>query len=317
MFKSKIYFVVIQVVFFLLVFAGISDKVFATDTRIYLSNPQYSRKISAGKSKNFRISGIPRNKPGQIRLKIKWHVQSSTPLFNKLQIQLRHGENRTLRTKNCYSYHANGKSPRCIINLTVSQSEATRYRNSSVDLWYLKVINNFGFAVTGFDIEKGNDTSVQNFRSVYRTTADTCVNVRKNIVLSGGKLNIPDRASRIREIKNIDKFAGYINLTGKWHANHPLMPYVKLKIQIIKPDGKKMKAANYYSIHSTNAYNPKLRNKEFPVSPALASSTGKWKIKVTNNSGYDVVGFDLRKGSDINPLIPGFNSYYQTTCPNN
>ena len=298
------------------IYAG---EAFSEDKKLRINTPNYLRTVSAGNTKIFRFYGMPKGKPGQIRLRLKWHVDNLQPMFNKLKVEVRHGENRVIRTKSCYSYHSN-KNPKCVINITISQTEANRYNNNqTVDLWDLKVTNYSGFKVVGFDLEKGRDVNpgVPGFVSVYRMAAATCFSVRKNIKLKYGPMNIPNGATRTREISGIGKFHGRLSFTAKWHAVHPLYPYVRLRIKVIRPNGQTVMSKKYYSVHAPNTYKPKFLNRELTLSTSDITAPGKWKIRVINTSGYDVAGFDLRKGSDFNPLISNFNSHYQVICSNN
>ena len=316
MIRAKIYSIGILLCVSFFIVMAVAEKAFAEDKRIYLTTPSYARKVSGGgKSKLFRISGIPRNTSGQIRLRIKWHVQRIIPTFNKLQIKLIHG-NKTLQTKNCYSYHAPGKSPKCVFNFAVSQAEATKYSGSSVEVWDLKVTNYSAFNIDRLNIEKGSDPFVGSFRSVYRTTQDACMQVRKNLALRNGALRIPRGTTRRAVIVGTTNFKGVLSLSAKWHANHILMPYVKLKIQVIRPNGTSTTPQYYYPIHSPRTNKPKFRNREFSATQSMASSSKKWQIRVTNNSDYDVVGFDIKKGAELNPLVPNFKSYYRVLCNN-
>ena len=259
--------------------------------------------IPKGNTIDRRIYRIPNGIPGRLRLKLKWHAVNVLPAYNRLRVRLMHG-GRTIRTYNCYSIHSN-RTPKCNYSITISQTEANRTGS-----WRLRITNNSGYEVTGFNIEKGSDINplVPNFRTTYTPNCPSTV----NLDMEGTTLTLTKGSTQFRKIYGIGKTAGRLRLKVKWHAVNVLPTYNRLRVQLLKPNGQIARSGNYYSYHARGK-SPKL-NYTYNISAADAALPGTWKLKVTNNSGYEVTGFNIEKGSDINPLVPNFFSSYKATC---
>lgn len=281
-------------------FAGAA---FADDIRINMQGSTAT--IPKGNTIGRNLYNIPPGIPGQIRLRLKWHAVNVIPTFNTLQVRLRHGS-RTLVSRTCYSQHAD-KTPKCTINYTVSQTEANRSGT-----WNLRVTNNSGFEVFGFDVEKGSDINpfVPNFRSVYRPNCPSTV----NLDMEGTTLTLTKGSTQIRRLYRIGSAAGRLRLRAKWHAVNILPTYNRLRIELLKPNGVVARSGNYYSIHAPRDKTPKF-SIIYDMSAADAALPGQWKLRITNNSGYEVMGFNIEKESgELNPLVPNFRSTYKATC---
>lgn len=282
------------------IFAGAA---FADDIRINMQGSTAT--VPKGNTLTRNLFNIPNGIPGQIRLKLKWHTVNILPTYNPLRVQLRHG-NRILRTTNCYSVHSN-RNPKCNINFNVSLTEANRNGN-----WNLRITNNSNFEVMGFDIEKGTDINplVQSFRSIYRPSCPSTV----NLDMEGETLTLTKGSTQTRRIYSIGNAAGTLKLKAKWHAVNIIPAYNLLRIQLLRPNGTVARSGNYYSYHAPRNRTPKF-NITYNITAAEAAQTGSWKLKITNNSNFEVMGFNIEKESgEINPLVRNFKSTYKATC---
>jgi hypothetical protein len=124
---------------------------------------------------------------------------------------------------------------------------------------------------------------------------------------------IPKGNTVTRRIFNIPAgYPGTLNLKLKWHAVH-IIPNTFNPLKVVVRHGSTvLKTETCYSVHSTRT--PKC-SFAINVTADEADDAGNWEMVVTNNSSYEVIGFDLEKGSDINPLVPSFRSIYTPNCP--
>ncbi|MEZ5308947.1 MAG: hypothetical protein R2684_17515 [Pyrinomonadaceae bacterium] len=259
--------------------------------------------IPKGNTIDRNLYGIPAGIPGSIRLKLKWHAVNVLPTYNVLKVQLMHGST-ILKSTNCYSMHSN-KSPKCDFTIPVSQTEA-----SKSGAWKLRVTNNSAFETMGFDIEKGGDINplVPNFKTYYTPNCPDTV----NLDMEGTTLTLTKGNTQTRKIYGIAKLPGMLRLKAKWHAVNILPTYNILRVELRRPNGSVAKSGNYYSIHSNKS--PKL-NFSYNISASEAAQSGNWSLRVTNNSSFEVTGFNIEKESqDLNPLVPNFFSSYKATC---
>jgi subtilisin-like proprotein convertase family protein len=261
--------------------------------------------IPKGNTVNRKINGIPSGIPGALKLKLKWHAVNLIPnTFNALKVQVLHGSD-VLKTSTCYSVHSN-KSPECNFTINVTQAEADQSGN-----WTLKVTNNSNDEVIGFNIEKGSDINpmVPNFKSVYTPDCPDTI----NLDMEGTTLTLGRGNTQTRKIFGIGRSAGVLKLKAKWHAVN-IIPntFNALKVELLKPDGDVAKTGTYYSVHSNKS--PKL-DFTYNISAADAALPGNWSLRITNNSGDEVIGFNIEKeGGEINPLVPSFFSSYKANC---
>ena len=80
----------------------------------------------------------------------------------------------------------------------------------------------------------------------------------------------------------------------------------------VKHGNATLKSSNAcYSIHSNKSTKCDF---SIPVSQSEADKSGDWTLVVTNNSNDEVIGFDIAKNGDINPLVPSFKSTYKAKC---
>ena len=280
---------------------------FAVDKRIDMAGSTAT--IPKGNTVTRSLYRIPSRQAGQIRLRLKWHAVNPIPVFNRLRIKLTHG-NRTLITRNCYSYHAK-KRGKCVFNQTVTQTEANRSGP-----WRLEVTNNSGFQVIGFDVEKGSDPIplVPSFRSVFRYTpaSAACSSATRTINMQGSTATITKGNTVTRTLYRISKSKGVILLRAKWHAVNPVPYFNRLSVKLIKPNGQTARSKTAYSYHNNQGKSKMVI--QYQVTPADAALSGNWKIQVQNNSGLEVIGFDIEKGGDVIPLVPNFKSTYKANC---
>ncbi len=263
--------------------------------------------VPKGNTVSRKVYGIPKI-GGTLKLRVKWHAVNIIPnTFNPLKLEVLHGST-VLTSKNiCYSTHSN-KTPKCDLNLNVSQTEAEKTGN-----WTVRVTNNSNDEVLAFNIEKGSDANpfVPNFKSVYTPNCPNTVNLDMEgastaTITKGGVVN--------RKLFGIGNAAGVLTMKAKWHAVN-IIPntFNALKIDLLKPNGQVAKTGTYYSVHSNKS--PKF-DFTYNISDADAALSGNWSLKITNNSGFEVIGFNIVKESgDINPLVPSFKSTYKANCP--
>jgi subtilisin-like proprotein convertase family protein len=284
----------------LTIFAGL-----ALADNINLDMEGSTATIPKGNTVERKIFGIPSGIPGDLKIKLKWHAVNLIPnTFNRLKVQVLHGSD-VLKTTNCYSIHSN-KTPKCSFTIAVSQAEANQSGS-----WKLKVTNNSNDEVISFNIEKGGDVNpmVQSFRSVYTPDCPNTV----NLDMEGTTLTLGKGNTQERRIFGIGNAPGVLKLKAKWHAVN-LIPntFNALKIQLIKPNGDVAVAATYHSFHSNKSSK---FNITYNITAQDAALSGNWKLKITNNSNDDVIGFNIEKESgEINPLVPSFFSSYKANC---
>lgn len=291
---------IMSAAFAVLLLAGTT---FADDIRLNMEGSTAT--VPKGNTITRKLFGVP-DFGGTLKLRYKWHAVSLIPnTFNFMKVVVRKGST-TLSTKSaCYSTHAS-LAPKCDLTLTVSNATA----NSPGD-WLLIVTNNSGDEVIGFDIEKGSDINpfIPSFRSVYTPNCPSTI----NLDLEGADTTtITKGATVTRKIFGVGNNAGNVVLKAKWHAINILPTFAALKIDVLRPNGTPHSSSTYYSIHSSSS--PKFEL-AFNITAAQAALPGDWSLRITNNSGFEVIGFNIARGSDINPLVPRFGSTYKATCP--
>lgn len=134
-----------------------------------------------------------------------------------------------------------------------------------------------------------------------------------NLNMEGSTATIPKGNTIERSISGIPPgIPGNLQIKMKWHAVN-IIPntFNPLRVQVLHGNDI-LKTTSCYSVHSNKT--PKC-DFTIAVSQTEANKSGLWKLKVTNNSGFEVIGFDIEKGSDINPLVPSFKSFYTPNCP--
>jgi hypothetical protein len=265
--------------------------------------------IPKGNTVTRRVFGVPRFS-GTLKLRFKWHAVSIIPnTFNPLKVVIKHGSSVLNSRNTCYSTHSN-KTPKCDINLNISSEEAERNGN-----WTIEVTNNSNDEVIGFDLKKGSDVNpaVPNFTSVYDPN---CPDTR-NLDLEGADTATITKGGTVtRRIFGIGNDPGRLVLRFKWHAVSVIPnTFNALKIEVFDTRGNRVSAlsgSSYFSFHSNKS--PKY-DETFQITDANLGGSQGWKVVITNNSADEVVGFNLAKGSDVNPAVPSFRSTYKATCP--
>jgi len=295
---------VLSMVAVLTIFAGVA---FADDINLDMEGTTAT--IPKGNTVTRKIFGIEKF-GGTLKMRYKWHAVNIIPnTFNPLKIVIKHGST-VLNTKtSCYSNHSN-KTPKCNIDLTISQAEAEKSGD-----WKIEITNNSADEVVGFDIRKGNDINplVPNFKSVYTPNCPNTV----NLDLEGADTATITKGGTVtRKIYGIGSSPGTMVLRFKWHAVN-IIPntFNPLKIEVFDTKGNKVSSlsgSSFYSFHSNKS--PKY-DKTFEITAANLGGNQQWKVVITNNSNDEVIGFNLAKGSDINPLVGNFKSTYKAKCP--
>lgn len=266
--------------------------------------------IAKGNTITRSISGIPDGIPGTLKLRLKWHAVNLIPnTFNVLKVSLKHGSSTVIAETNCFSIHSN-KTPKCSFDKNISQEEANRDGN-----WVLTITNNSNDEVIGFNIAKESgdiNPLVPSFKSVYVPDCPNTVNLN----MEGTTLTLGRGNTQERKIFGIGKAAGVIKLRIKWHAVALLPTFNRLKIELFDSNGNRVDTAsgNFFSTHAPFGNTPQY---EFTINATAAQTSGPntWKLKITNNSDQEVIGFNIEKESgDINPQVPSFKSTYKANC---
>ncbi|MEZ5427339.1 MAG: hypothetical protein R2747_13800 [Pyrinomonadaceae bacterium] len=246
------------------------------------------------------INGIPFGTPGNIDLRIKWHVMTFIPnVFNKLKIELIHGSS-VLVTKTCYSVHSN-KEPKCFLFKAVNQLES-----DIAGTWKLRITNNTSDDVNGFNILK-EITDINPTVSAIQSTFEPDCSPRNLTLQGGGKVKIAGYSSVERELYGIQSRGGHVTVRGKWHTD-VITPnvFVRLKVELLR-NGSVVKTDYGYSIHSDQKDKLNLKY-DAPAGP----SNDTWKLKISNSeSSFLLKDFNIEKGFDLNPLVPSFTSTFK------
>ncbi|NNE99518.1 MAG: hypothetical protein HKN25_10915 [Pyrinomonadaceae bacterium] len=280
----------------------------------YLDMQGSAATIGKGRTVERKIYGIPTGKAGSLNLKLKWHAGNPIPVANKLRIQLLHG-NTPRYTSECYSIHWANQSRKCsFLRISVTESQAKKSGT-----WKLRITNRSRYTVTGFDVEKGSDISplIPFFRSYFRTTGQSCRPLSGNLDLSGAPIDLKRGATKTINVYSKNrKGKGNFRLRAKWHTATTFPRYDKLKIELLEPNGRVNRTGYFYSYHAPGK-RPKFDISASGLMPRYSvrnRSPKYWRLRIRNTSRYEIKGFDIQKGGDINPLVPYFKSTFTTTC---
>jgi hypothetical protein len=134
--------------------------------------------------------------------------------------------------------------------------------------------------------------------------------------MEGTTLTLGKGNTQERKIYNIGKAAGVIKLRIKWHAVAILPTHNRLRIELFDSNGERVSTGSgtFFSTHAPSGNTPQY---EITINATAAQTSGAshWKLKVTNNSDQEVIGFNIEKESgDVNPLVPAFKSTYKANC---
>jgi hypothetical protein len=123
-----------------------------------------------------------------------------------------------------------------------------------------------------------------------------------NLTLQDAPLTVIKGSTVTRKINGIPQNTpGIIKLRIKWHAM-TLVPntFNKLRIELLHGT-RVLETRECYSVHSDK--DPKCYVWK-SVDQTEANASGDWKLRVTNNSNYDVNGFNILKElTDLNPAV--------------
>ena len=236
--------------------------------------------VSRGQTVERKIVGLNNPRAGGFSIQIKWYTVGLKP--NKLTVTLKHG-NTTLETQRCYSNYAPlGTSPKCWLMTDISKGEA-----KNPGEWKLVFSNTSKADVRALDINKGNDRNpvAYYFRSKF-TPKSTC-NKSGPLRLRNSPFALNKGTGKTRRLSllsgtiygssgGIEK--GKLTLMAKWHVDRIIPTFVKLKIELLKPNGQVAKTGNYYSYHAAGK-SPKF-NIIYHVTQSDADLKGGWKLKV-------------------------------------
>jgi hypothetical protein len=126
--------------------------------------------------------------------------------------------------------------------------------------------------------------------------------------MEGTTLTLTKGNTQERKIYGIGSANGDVSLKMKWHAVNIIPTFNALKVEVM--NGSNVIASKTcYSIHADKT--PKC---EFSFQSG-SRPANQWKLRVTNNSSHEVVGFNITKESgDANPFVPSFKSTYKAIC---
>ena len=249
------------------------------------------------------INGIPADTPGRIELEIKWHAASFVPnTFNMLKVELMRGSN-VVSTKFCYSVHSGSdKTPKCYVEKYVNETEA----NAS-GAWKLRVSNNSDHDVNGFNIVKeATDLNpfVNNVKSYF---LPDCAE-RYLDFFGADEVNIVPNDIQEVEFLGVQRRAGEIHIRAKWHSQYNL-DFHKLKVQLLHNDSV-VATDEGYSIHSDQKGKTDRINIKY--NKPATTQIGVWKLRISSPStNANIKGFNIEKGSDLNPFVPNFRSTFK------
>jgi hypothetical protein len=134
-----------------------------------------------------------------------------------------------------------------------------------------------------------------------------------NLSMEGTTATIPKGNTVNRKISGIPSgISGTLKLKLKWHAVSIIPNWFNLLKVEVRHGNETLRTSNCYSIHSNKT--PKC-DMSINISQAEANKPGDWSLRVTNNSGEEVISFNIQKGSDVNPAVPNFRSVYTPNCP--
>lgn len=288
-----------------------SGKTFADTKDLYLQEGGFD--IASGGTIQRIIAGTS-GFTGTMRLKAAFHVDAGFHEFAQLRLELlkvkvNSSETRSVYTTSCYSIHApSDKSPKCDAAITINNATA-----DFPGTYVLKVTNNSGLRIKEFNIKKvGLNPLVPDFKSTFTENCPSSV----NLDMEGSTFALDKDSSATRDLLGVSRKEGVIKLQAKWHTA-TLIPnvFVKLKVELLRPNGTVADSATSYSTHAPSDKQPSFRNSmHYEMTQADAGMTGTWRIRVTNNSNERIEGFNIEKGSDSNPFVRDFKSTYKANC---
>ncbi len=260
--------------------------------------------ITKGSSVTKKIYGIANGTPGAIRLKIKWHAMTLVPnTFEKLKIEVLHGSNVVL-TKQCYSIHSD-KEPKCDL-LPLLSTDQVEFKKPGD--WKIKATNISNNDVNGFNIQK-EATDLNPFVPGFTSTFEANCSVRYlQISEVGYTVDVAPHSSAESYLIGMTDQAGQIHIRAKWHTA-VITPNVfeRLKVELLS-NGSVVATAFGYSIHDKEESN------KLDLKFDHRGGYVEWKLRITNDSGLQINGFDIEKGGDLNPFVPSFRSTFKPTC---
>jgi hypothetical protein len=106
---------------------------------------------------------------------------------------------------------------------------------------------------------------------------------------------------------------GTFELRLKWHTDNIVPTYAPLRIELRHGGAVVLSARNCYSLHSPSTQTPKC-NYTINITEAEAARAGDWTITATNNSEFEVSGFNVHRDLLDPPTVPSFYSSYLTEC---
>jgi hypothetical protein len=133
---------------------------------------------------------------------------------------------------------------------------------------------------------------------------------------AGAPASVSKGATLLFQLSGIpDGIGGTIKLKLKFHAVNILPAYEKVRIILRHGTTLVLAARDCYSLHAPAELTPKCQF-DLPISEAEAGASTTWQLSVTNTSHFDLVGVNIAKEStDLNPLVPSFQTLYSPICP--
>ncbi len=240
---------------------------------------------------------FPRGTSGEIRIKLKWHTFGLRRSFQRLNVQLTHG-NRVLLNRDCFSIHS-PKGPKCNINYSASRREVFKEGQ-----WQIKITNKSRYKIVGLNYKKGNDNSARmpNFRSEYHIQCPK----EQNLSFRKPMSTIYKKSSQMIEIYNVPNTPGLMDLEASWKNEKEdtavgESKYNLLKLELVTPTqnhpGWGDWGSGYASIlrkklySSSRPFQPYRKRAIVSASFGMtdiknANRTATWRLKISNDDLY-------------------------------
>lgn len=133
-----------------------------------------------------------------------------------------------------------------------------------------------------------------------------------NIFIQGDSISIDSGGTIDRFLSSMTNDPGKIRLKAAFHVDSGFNQFEKLRIEI-KKGTQSIFMSNCYSIHAPANFTPKC-DLTIPISEEIADIRDNYVLKIHNNSGKRIKGFNINK-KDFDPLVPDFKSTFTTECP--
>jgi hypothetical protein len=135
-------------------------------------------------------------------------------------------------------------------------------------------------------------------------------------VTMGTSQNVGPGLTATRSISGVTgKGTGTVRIKAKWHTDPldllHLDTFWPMTVRLIRPDGSIAASQTGFSQHAPSNFTPKI-NFTYFMTPTDLAMSGSWKVRMENNTGINLVGFNIESGGD--PLVPTFTSTFTPGC---